>query len=41
MGRLMSTTPFQEPETHKTSSATTPDWSPGSSWGTPYEEKNI
>ena len=41
MGRLMATTPFQEPETHKASSATTPDWTTGSSWGTPYEEKNI
>jgi hypothetical protein len=37
----MSTTPLQEPETPKTSSATTPDWTPGSGCGTPYEKKEI
>jgi hypothetical protein len=37
----MSTTSFQEPETPKTSSATTPDWTPGSGCGTPYEKKEI
>ena len=41
MSRLMAASPFQEPETLKTSSATTQVWTPGSDCGTPYERIEI
>ena len=41
MSRLMAASPFQEPETPKTSSATTQVWTPGSDCSTLYEKKEI